>query len=248
MVSAKITSITDGPRQSNFELLRIVSMLLVLAVHANYFSIGSPSATELKTDIIPSVTRVFLQAACLVCVNVFVLISGWFGIRRSVKGGMAYLFQCFFYSAIIYSFFLITGLVSVSHVQAFQVFYLYYSGGWFVVAYLGLYILAPILNAYIEKVSLRQLAITVLLFYIFQTIFGCMGHYNFFNLGYSTLSFIGLYMLAQLVRKSHVVLPPHFQLFRWNTYNDDFTVHKYFVEWIRSHIHSRGILFSFYCT
>lgn len=161
---------------------------------------------------------------------------------------MAYLFQCFFYSAIIYSFFLITGLVSVSHVQAFQVFYLYYSGGWFVVAYLGLYILAPILNAYIEKVSLRQLAITVLLFYIFQTIFGCMGHYNFFNLGYSTLSFIGLYMLAQLVRKSHVVLPPHFQLFRWNTYNDDFTVHKYFVEWIRSHIHSRGILFSFYCT
>ena len=60
-------------------------MLLVLAVHANYFSIGSPSATELKTDIIPSVTRVFLQAACLVCVNVFVLISGWFGIRRSVR-------------------------------------------------------------------------------------------------------------------------------------------------------------------
>ncbi len=208
MTSAKIASITDGPRQSNFELLRIVSMLLVLAVHANYFSIGTPSLGELREHVVPTVTRVFLEAACLVCVNVFVLISGWFGIRRSVKGGVSYIFQCLFYSVVIYGLFLLLRLDTFSHIKMFEAFYVYRGGGWFVVAYLGLYILAPVLNAYIEKVSVRQLAMTVLGFYVFQTIFGCVGHYDFFSLGYSTLSFVGLYMLARLIRKSGWILPP----------------------------------------
>ena len=30
-------------RQSNFELLRIIAMFLVLVVHADYFSLGAPS-------------------------------------------------------------------------------------------------------------------------------------------------------------------------------------------------------------
>lgn len=31
-------------RQSNIELLRIIAMFMVLAVHANYWSLGTPSA------------------------------------------------------------------------------------------------------------------------------------------------------------------------------------------------------------
>ena len=33
-------------RQSNMELLRIVAMFLVLLVHADFFSIGAPSASD----------------------------------------------------------------------------------------------------------------------------------------------------------------------------------------------------------
>ena len=34
-------------RDSNFELLRIVAMLLVLLVHANYFSLGDVTRDEI---------------------------------------------------------------------------------------------------------------------------------------------------------------------------------------------------------
>lgn len=60
-------------RQSNFELLRIIAMFLVLAVHANYFALdGGPSAQECATRVIPSMTRIVLESACIVCVDVFV--------------------------------------------------------------------------------------------------------------------------------------------------------------------------------
>lgn len=41
MVLQRITSITAGPRQSNFELLRILAMFLVLVVHSDFWSIGA---------------------------------------------------------------------------------------------------------------------------------------------------------------------------------------------------------------
>ncbi len=221
-------------------------MLLVLAVHANYFSIGTPSLGELREHVVPTVTRVFLEAACLVCVNVFVLISGWFGIRRSVKGGVSYIFQCLFYSVVIYGLFLLLRLDTFSHIKMFEAFYVYRGGGWFVVAYLGLYILAPVLNAYIEKVSVRQLAMTVLGFYVFQTIFGCVGHYDFFSLGYSTLSFVGLYMLARLIRKSGWILPPpNFELFSWYSGYYGTSCRACALAWIRRGVYVAGILFAF---
>lgn len=70
-------------RQLNIELLRILAMLMVPGLHANFTSLKLPS-----TDIIltPSgLARVFLEFMCLVAVNVFVMISGWFNIRQSLR-------------------------------------------------------------------------------------------------------------------------------------------------------------------
>ena len=73
-------------RFSNIELLRIVAMLLVVFVHANYFSLGWINIDDINNDPINSFVRIILEQICIVCVNVFVLISGWFGIKPSLKG------------------------------------------------------------------------------------------------------------------------------------------------------------------
>lgn len=84
-------------RQSNIELLRIVAMFLVLVVHADFMALGEPTFDEMNTQPLPSVIRVFIQSCAIVCVNVFVLISGWFGVRPNVKSVSKFLFQCFFF-------------------------------------------------------------------------------------------------------------------------------------------------------
>ena len=184
-------------RQSNIELLRIVAMFLVLVVHADFMALGEPTFDEMNTQPLPSVIRVFIQSCAIVCVNVFVLISGWFGIRPNVRSVSKFLFQCFF-------FLLFLCLISLFGIGwgKLSVDYLFMKGDyWFVMAYLGLLIIAPLMNAFIEKASKKQMLVFLLCFYIFQTLYGwVIFSADFIMNGYSTFSFIGLYMLGRYVR------------------------------------------------
>ena len=44
-----------------------------------------------------SFVKAYAEQLCIICVNVFVLISGWFGIRPCVKGVLSLLFQVYFF-------------------------------------------------------------------------------------------------------------------------------------------------------
>ena len=57
-------------------------MLLIVLVHANYFSLGFIDSNDVRTNPLPSFVKIFFEQLCVVGVNVFVLISGWFGIKR----------------------------------------------------------------------------------------------------------------------------------------------------------------------
>ena len=48
---------TCKERLPNFELLRILAMLLVLLVHCNFFSLGHPTQEEAVNILIPTFTR-----------------------------------------------------------------------------------------------------------------------------------------------------------------------------------------------
>lgn len=67
---------------------------------------------------------------------------------------------------------------------------------WFIRAYIGLYIIAPLLNLFIEKSSRRTLEIFLIAFYVFQTIYGFVANDAAICRGFSTFSFIGLYILS----------------------------------------------------
>ena len=191
-----ISSITNGPRQSNIELLRILAMFLVLVVHASFVTTGFPSLDDFQQDPLPSFTKTFFESISKVCVNVFILISGWFGIKPSIKGFCNFLFQCAYFLFSIYIVFLIFGLTPLS-LKGIAGCLCLTSLNWFIRAYAALYILSPVLNAFVEKASKRQFACTLVAFFIFQTIWGWTGAAKFIEYGFSTFSFIGLYLLAR---------------------------------------------------
>lgn len=68
-------------RKSNIELLRIISMILIVLNHSNYLIFGSVIGEEIEQDSFRSFGRMLFEQLCIIGVNVFVLISGYFGIR-----------------------------------------------------------------------------------------------------------------------------------------------------------------------
>lgn len=188
-------------RESNIELLRVVAMFLVMIVHAGFFSLGIPSREDFVVNTADVSFKVIMQAISITCVNIFVLISGWFGIRASVKGCCKFLFQCFFLQLLAYGVVLLLGLNTFSRHNVTELFFVT-KGLWFVKAYLLLYILSPVLNAFIETVS-RQTFKGVLLAYLaFTVVYGWLFPLStdYMLEGFSPVFFIGLYLLARYIK------------------------------------------------
>ena len=97
-------------RESNIEAARILAMSLVVLVHANYFSLGGIDRSDIIASPSSSFMRMFFEHLCIVGVNLFVLISGWFGIRPTVKGAISLLYQVLFYSILILAAGIIIGI------------------------------------------------------------------------------------------------------------------------------------------
>lgn len=190
-------------RQSNIELLRIIAMFLVLVVHADFWANRAPSQEECINDILPSITRYTIESLSIVCVDVFVLISGWFGIRPNVRRMSSFLFQCFFFLGGLYIVSLVGGFGKLNATGILGCFGLL-EWNWFIKAYIGLCILAPIINSFIDGSNERKLRYLIIWFYIFQSAYGWIfPAAKFIELGYSVFSFVGLYLIAQYIRRYH---------------------------------------------
>lgn len=84
-------------RESNIELLRNISMFMILVIHANFVSLPRIGYEELMSNTVPSVTRFFIESLGIVAVNVFVFISGWFGVKTRTKSVLSFIYLILFY-------------------------------------------------------------------------------------------------------------------------------------------------------
>lgn len=184
------------PRLSNIELLRIIAMFMVLGVHANFYALGTPTGATINDNPPSAAIRIVLCITCCMCVNLFILISGLFSIKPSIKGFCRFIFQCLYFSLGIYTILIILGKAHFSISEITQCFY-FSKWDWFIKAYIGLYILSPVLNAFVEKVTKKQMQYFLISFYLFQTLYSIRGSAIFICSGYSTFSFIGLYMIGR---------------------------------------------------
>lgn len=199
-------------RDSNIELLRMLAMFLVLLVHADYFSLGQPTAEDIQTNLLDSSLRVFFESLSIVCVNVFVLISGWFGIRPSLKGISNFIFQSLFFLFGLYIITLLIGTSTLS-LKGIAECFVVTKLNWFIKAYLLLYILSPVLNTFVENTDRIIFRNVLVAFFAFTCTYGWIGAAKFMMGGYSTLFFIGLYLLARYIR----IYQPWFSRFKLTT-------------------------------
>ena len=186
-------------RQSNMELLRLVAMMMILVMHMDYGAFGLPTAEGVKNAPMTTFGRIFVEHLCLVAVNVYVLISGWFGIRPKMKSFARLMVQVATYSIVITGAFLLLGRTSfkIGYVTDMLIVGKQY---WFVVSYILLYLISPILNAFVEHSSKRELQLMLLVFFGFQFVYSWIFGLEEFAGGYSALSFMGLYLLARYVK------------------------------------------------
>lgn len=88
-------------RYSGFELLRIVAMILVLIVHV-LICLPRPTTDFAIAEPFKAISFYFTDAISIICVNVFILISGWFGINLRLQRLSILLFQVFFFAIVIW--------------------------------------------------------------------------------------------------------------------------------------------------
>lgn len=198
MTEIKVVQTTTKPmRDSNMELLRILSMLLVLVYHVNFLSLGAPNIPVGENEHVSTFIRLFLESGCACCVNVFVLLSGWFGIKPKTNRLCEFLFQIVFFVVVS----IIMLCLFADHKFCFddvKNLPMLNASLWFPKAYLLLYILSPVLNAFVDKAEKKTFLLVLVGFYIFQTLYGwACGGVVWVQGGYSTISFIGLYLLAR---------------------------------------------------
>ena len=186
-------------RQSNMELLRLVAMMMILVMHMDYGAFGLPTAESVEQAPMTTFGRIFVEHLCLVAVNVYVLISGWFGIRPKMKSFVRLMLQVATYSIIITGAFLLLGKTTfkIGYVTDMLIIGKQY---WFVVSYLLLYLVSPILNTFVEHSSKREFQWMLLVFFGFQFVYSWIFGLEEFAGGYSALSFMGLYLLARYVK------------------------------------------------
>lgn len=190
-------------RLANIELLRVVSMMMVVTLHSLSESGILFRSSELSA---PWLLWWTLEGISVVAVNCYVLISGYFLIcsRFRVKKLLILLGECVFYSVFLY----ISGVLF--KINAFSIIGFFKSltpvisnEYWFVTTYVALYILAPVLNIGIRSLGrVKHLTAVVLMMVLCSVYPNLVFWGNGFqvNSGYSLIWFICLYVLAAWVR------------------------------------------------
>lgn len=192
--------IENKERDSNMELLRIISIFFILLLHANFKSIHAPTIEEAHYEPVFSFLRILMEFLCIVGVNVFVLISGWYGIKPKINRFLELIFQVLFFSLLLYLLFIIIeSSPQLTSIEFYNLVTL--SNYWFVPCYIILYVLSPIINMYINHANRKQLCYTIVCIFFLQIIYGWFPSRVafFYSSGYSPITFILLYLIGRYV-------------------------------------------------
>lgn len=194
-------------RQANFELLRIVAMFMIIALH--YLVKGGIAVPFAESDSSVNYTAWLIEAFCIVAVNCYILISGYFLVESAWKPGrvVSLLCQVLFYALLIPCVMIATGMAAGSDMGIYDwigcVLPIETEHYWFATSYLLLYLLAPFLAAGIRQMEKRQLqVVTAFLLFFFsvgKTIFPVKLVTD--QYGYSFGWFLCLFVVAGYIRR-----------------------------------------------
>lgn len=203
--------VVKNSRNSAIELLRIISMIMIVFHH-----FAGHGGFNFTADITFNyVWYLFMLSGGKIGVNIFVLISGYFLIDSkqgfSLKKVLKFWLQLLFYSLVIYFAFCIKGDMLFSIKKLIMMCLpILFNSWWFATHYFILFLLHPVLNLFLNKVSKHFfqafLIITSIFFSLIPTIttFGSrLGMFAWFFILYCWASYIKLFGLKPKLKCKH---------------------------------------------
>lgn len=186
-------------RESNIELLRIVAILMVTIYHFAGYSMVHD--TKLDVSLATIITG-FVYAG----VNVFVLITGYFGIRMSVKGLGRLFIIVSFYGTLSYLFNAYVMDLTIGKSLLYSIFFPFsHTMSWFVRCYVILYMLSPILNKAIDHFSKQYYILVLLLLTGVNVYFGYFWQCPECSVdGYTVSQFVYMYMIGGYLKRYYI--------------------------------------------
>jgi len=196
-------------RQSNLELLRIFSMLLIIAHHLVIHS-------KLLSDTSPLYAEPYSwKAYFFICfgafgktaINCFVLITGYFTCKQttSLKKYAKLFFEVAFYRVTIGVIFICAGYDYFLPIDYLKVVVPFSSiGTLFVDSFLAFYLFIPFLNIIVQKTTQKQLAHLCILSIV---LFCILGSIKLPGIRISTMNYVSWFMVLYIIA-SYIRLYP----------------------------------------
>lgn len=208
-------------RQANFELLRIVAMMMIIVLH--YLNKGEMLTAYATDRSAVNYAAHLTEAFCIVAVNCYVLLSGYFLVESAWKPGrvVSLAAQILFYSVLIPVILICAGVISAGELSVYDwlnfVLPVETEHYWFATAYLVMYVLAPFLAEGARRVEKRTLqvviGILVLYFSVWKSVLPVRlvtdryGYdFGWFVCLFLIAAYIRLYGLPKLERRRNAVL------------------------------------------
>ena len=197
-------------RETGLELLRILAMFMVITLH--YLGKGGMLPDQKGDLSVVSSIPWILEAACLGCVNVYVIISGLFAekYRFSIKRIVMLWLQVFFYSAFIYIIFVTAAIINgdtafiAEQVNVYNVLFFLFpvvnGHYWFAGAFIILSLFMPfIANALKTTDKKTHLSVVIGLLTVYCISRSCLPFELIDDRGNGVIWFLVLYITASYI-------------------------------------------------
>ena len=199
-------------RESNFELLRIIAMLMIVIHHFCYHGLIMQGWNTNITTLnhINNLLLQILNMGGKIGVNVFVLITGYFLINTNanLKSFLKIFLMTFMYSILILG---AAAIYGDPHIQKSILKYAFNPlsdhNYWFIATYLILYIFAPFYNKFINALTQKEYLIFIILGLIIWSILGIQySNLSWFFLMYAIGAFVSKFNPPLLNTKNSFIL------------------------------------------
>lgn len=206
-------------RNSNFELLRIVSIFLIvlwhIIMHGNVIENCTNPAIKILLEII--------MFCMIVHVNSFILLSGYFQSKSKFKLSK---FIKLFLQVVFYSLGILLIAIKLGWIQNYTIVTFInnsllssLNNYWFIKMYMVTYVFSDYMNKFVDRLSrIEYKNFLVISFIMLSIVPYITGNTVVFNDGYSFMNFMFIYMIGAYLRKYPLKETYHFKNMSTNGY------------------------------
>lgn len=190
-------------RESNIELMRLILMLFIVVHHGIVHGLGLDGFSQRGgVNLVTSHTDLFFvsltNSMLIFAVNAFVLVTGYFSVNLRKDKIVKLLAPVLLYSILFTTIPLLANRTYVDAIRS--LFFLSHGPYWFILDYLFLMILSPIINEGYIKLDKHSSYILIGLLLVVNCYFGFLWGDKVNNNGYALMQFILMYIIGRHIR------------------------------------------------